>query len=156
MSGLESLQELGGEGCKDFQSCFKYQWLKPTSPLWPTGHHISTSAASFPTTFSLKIRVLFHFSIRKASFLIQGFWRVCFLGLELQCQAFHSQLLLLVIQAPAQTLPAQRGPPWCLKETLPIPAIPLPLFDCFPSIYLSWSESALFLYSLTYCKCLPS
>lgn len=56
-----------------------------------------------------------------------------------------------VSQTSAQLLSAQRGPPWHLKKTLPIPAIPLPLFSFFHSTYLSWSQSAFFLYSLTYC-----
>lgn len=90
--------------------------------------------------------------IIEASFLLQGFWRVCSRGLEFLCpRPSMGSPFRLVIQASAQLLPAQRGPPWHLKETLPIPAIPLPLFSFFHSTYLSWSESAFFLYSLTYC-----
>lgn len=148
--GLHSLQELGGHGYKGSLSHFKYQWPQPTGPLWAACHHTSTSAGSFPTNFFLSTRALFRSSIIEASFLLQGFYRVSSLCLELLPPSLLGPATLLVIHVSAQMLPAHRDlPDTLIKETLPILAVPLPVLFSFSESIMIWK--CLVLCSLTYC-----
>lgn len=133
---LHSLQELGGDGYKSSLSHFKHQWPQPTGPLWAACHRTSTSAGSFPTNFFLSTRALFCSSIIEASFLLQGFYRVSSLCLQLLLPSLLGPATLLVIHVSAQMLPAHRDlPDTLIKETLPILAVPLPVLFRFQSIY---------------------